>query len=116
MTPEPGSNAMAPPIPARPARRRFRLSVRVLMLLVLALGGGLGWIAHRARVQREAVEVIRRAGGSVGYNRPWSSGATPISQPKPPGPPWLRRLLGPDYFDTATSVHFSEVTVNPLTR
>ena len=58
--------------PGSPAkkRRRFGLSLRALMVLVLILGGGLGWIAHRARVQREAVAAIEKAGGKVDYNLP----------------------------------------------
>jgi hypothetical protein len=28
------------------------------MVLVLIIGGGLGWVIHRARVQREAVAAI----------------------------------------------------------
>ena len=36
-------------------RRRLRISVRGLMALVLIVGGGLGWVIHRAHVQRDAV-------------------------------------------------------------
>ena len=43
---------------------RVRLTVRTLMVLVLVLGGVLGWVVHRARVQREAVAAIKRAGGN----------------------------------------------------
>ena len=38
------------------------------MALVLLLGGGLGWVVHCARVQRDAVSAIRRAGGNVFYD------------------------------------------------
>jgi hypothetical protein len=37
--------------PSLKRRRRVGLSLRVLMLLVLLLGGGLGWWSYRARVQ-----------------------------------------------------------------
>ena len=53
--------------PYRP-RQCFHMSVRVLMVLVLVFGGGFGWVVHRARVQREAVAAIERAGGAVGYD------------------------------------------------
>ena len=94
--------------PAKPAkRRRLKLSLRALMVLVLIVGGGLGWVAYRARVQREAVAIIERHNGSVGYNTSWSlRGPWPPPQ-DPLVPDWLRRSLGPHYFDTATSVHFS---------
>jgi hypothetical protein len=70
-----------------------------MMLLVLILGGALGWIAHRARVQREAVAAIVRAGGDVYYDGEWGS-----VRLRPRGPDWLRGFLGRDYFDTVVSV------------
>ena len=53
---------------AIPWWRRVRISLRGLMVVVLVIGGGLGWVMQRARVQREAVAAIRRAGGSVLYD------------------------------------------------
>jgi hypothetical protein len=54
-------------MPERPSphawRRRLRLSVRGLMVVVLVTGGGLGWVIHRAQVQRDAVAAIKHAGG-----------------------------------------------------
>ena len=61
---------MSEPEHPRPWWRKVRksLSLRMLMVLVLVIGGGLGWIAHRARVQRRAVEAITKAGGTVSYD------------------------------------------------
>jgi hypothetical protein len=45
--------------------------VRALMLLVLLIGGGLGWfvhLRHRAQMQHEAVAAVEKVGGSVLYN------------------------------------------------
>ena len=70
------------------------------MLLVVALACWLGWIVHRARVQREAVAAIVRVGGSVVYDYQW-----PDYDAKPPGPAWLRGLIGRDYFDTVVFVN-----------
>jgi hypothetical protein len=53
----------------RPWWRYLRLSVRGLMLVVLAVGGCLGWWLHLARVQRQAVAAIRGAGGTISYER-----------------------------------------------
>ncbi len=50
-------------------RRWMRLSVRGLMLVVLALAVVFGWIAREARLQKEAVAAIDRAGGWVEYDR-----------------------------------------------
>jgi hypothetical protein len=51
---------------------RMRLSVRALLILVLILGSGFGWVAYRVRVQRDAVAAIKRAGGSVEYDYLWA--------------------------------------------
>jgi hypothetical protein len=54
--------------PSKPPWWRYlRLSVRGLMLVVLAVGGCLGWWMHLAHVQRQAVAAIRAAGGSISY-------------------------------------------------
>jgi hypothetical protein len=95
-------------MPERPVpgswRRRLRISVRTLMVVVLVIGGGLGWVIHRANVQREAVATIERVGGRVGYNWQRSNGAWVFPIPKPPWPDWVRRRLGPHFLDTVTSV------------
>jgi internalin A len=82
---------------------RLRMSVRVLMMLVLLVGGVMGWWVHRARVQRDAVAEILRARGKVHYD--WEVSYVPASamyQPNPSGKPlwprWLITRLGPDYF------------------
>lgn len=51
---------------ATPARRRPRLTLRVLMLLVLVTGAGLGWWARAARREqdRRRVETAIRSAGS----------------------------------------------------
>ncbi len=85
--------------PSNRPRGRLRWSLRASMVLIAILAMGLGWIVNEARAQREAVEVIRRAGGEVYYN--WQVGApnftgSPDAGPKAPA--WLLRLLGVDYF------------------
>jgi hypothetical protein len=45
------------------------------MVLVLITGGGLGWVIHRAQVQRDAVAAIKRVGGHIGYSWQRSNGA-----------------------------------------
>jgi hypothetical protein len=48
---------------SRPWRRFLRFSVRGLIVLVLVIGVGLGWIVRRAHIQRDAVSAITKAGG-----------------------------------------------------
>lgn len=90
-----------PSMPGQPTghpwRRRLRISLRGLMILVLIVGGVLGWIIHRARVRREAVAAIRQAGGTVYYQWQWRDGSyDQAAQPAVPG--WLLDRLGPDLF------------------
>ena len=91
----------------RPWRPRLRLSVRVLMILVLLLGGGLGWVEHRARIQREAVAAIKRAGGSVGYDDAFLGESAQCPAAAPGWKVWLVDHVGIDYVETATDVHLS---------
>lgn len=97
---------MGDPSQARARRSWLRLSIRGLMVLVLILGGGFGWAVHRAHVQRDAVEVIQKAGGRVMYD--WING--PGKPPQPPGPKWFRELVGPDMIDTVVSVSLEKIT------
>ncbi len=94
-----------------------RFSVRTLMVLVLVVGGGFGWIVHRAHVQRDAVAAIKRGGGEVLYE--WhlrelenpkralnaGFGVDPNGQPK--WPKWFVDRLGVDYFGSVKYVRLS---------
>lgn len=109
---------------ARPRRWRdrlpSRLSVRMLMLLVLIVGGGLGWLANRARTQRKAVEAVQAIGGTVRYDfevsfdRPPPPGPAPVKKPEPPAPAWLRKLVGDELFQEVTVVRFPKPLAGPL--
>src|SRR5579863_3049030 len=91
-------------LPTGRRRARVRVSVGTMMVLVLIIGGGLGWVVRRARIQRLAVAAIQDAGGGVTYD--WN--AAPASRALPRRPPfrapqsnmkqWLVAQLGPDYF------------------
>jgi hypothetical protein len=85
---------------------RVRLSVRWLMVLVLALGGAAGWHIQYGRIQSDAVVAIRQAGGTVFYEWEWRDG-----KPLPPAsmPRWRKwpvALLGPDLFGYPVCVQF----------
>jgi hypothetical protein len=73
------------------------------MVLVLVIGGCLGWIVRSARIQRDAVAVIKKAGGSVMYDWEWKDDQ-PIANAKPWAPQWLVNCLGVDYFGNVTHV------------
>jgi internalin A len=82
---------------SHPWRRYLRFSVRGLIVLVLMIGLGLGWLVRSARIQREAVAAINRAGGSVHYRSDPNAGP---SRNKLSG--WKQRVggyVGIDYID-----------------
>jgi internalin A len=88
-------------------RKRLRLSLGAMMIVVLGIGGVLGWVAHRAHLQRDAVAAIttprRNTRGSVYYD--WQFVAGKFDEDaRPRGPKWLRDALGPDVFDTVVIV------------
>ena len=88
---------------SRSWRRNLRFSLRGLIVLVLVIGCGLGWIVRSARIQREAVAAIQKVGGTVYYNWEWAQGSQ-IPNGKPWCPSWLVDRLGVDYFGHVTCV------------
>jgi hypothetical protein len=72
--------------PRKPRRRLFAISVRALILLILVVAAGLGWIVNRAHVQRRAVARIEQARGSISYDYPFSLAGSSWA------PGWLRNL------------------------
>jgi internalin A len=100
-------------VPTLKRRRRFGLSLRLLMLLVLLLGGGFGWLAYRERVQRRAVVEIEAAGGKVYYGLEWEFGPDKeLIARKPRWPKWLVSRVGQDYLGRVIAVHFPSDTTN----
>jgi Leucine Rich repeats (2 copies)/Leucine Rich repeat len=102
---------------------RLRVSVRTLMILVLVLGGGLGWLAYLARqaqIQRVAVTAVRKVGGSVLYDWQFESGKVRvkpgtniISDEVPRWPKWMVDRLGVDAFGFVTDVSFRPSAMSP---
>jgi hypothetical protein len=89
---------------SRPWRRYLRFSVRTFIVVVLVVGGWLGWIARTARIQREEVAAITRGGGMVEYDYGFT--CDKLLLPEQPGA--LDRLfnaIGVDYFSNATVVY-----------
>jgi Leucine Rich repeat len=94
---------------AHTRRRLPRLSVRALIVVVMVIGGGVGWFIRSVRIQRQAVEAIEKVGG-VRYNWLWQSDAA-ASRLKPWTGEWVVNRIGPDYFGHVTSVEImSHVT------
>jgi internalin A len=107
-----GAGEMPEQLSRKTWRRRLRISVRALLVLVLLMGVGLGWIVNGARIQREAVTAIRRDGGVVSYDWDWKYGKWDgwswQTDGKPGVPKWLLDCLGLDYFDHVVSVSLGQ--------
>lgn len=102
---------MSETTPKEPRRRRLAVSVRALMLLVLAIGLVLGWKINRAKTQKRAVALIEKAGGSVVHDYSFDGTHPYKNRESPPAPAWLRARLGDEFFQEVTSVSF----YNPVT-
>ncbi len=101
-----------------PRRRRWAFSLRTLMIFVLIVGGLLGWKANRASRQRQAAAIIRTANGAISYDFQSFPNGTPAATrkaAKPPGPEWLRKWIGDEYFQEISGVSFpGEVSTQVL--
>jgi internalin A len=87
-----------------PTRGRYALGLRTLMILVLVLGGGLGWAVKRANSRRWAVEAVRKAKGTVLFDYQFANEQrNAVGKPWPPA--WLVRLLPQEFFHDVTVVN-----------
>ena len=89
--------------PTKPKRGWYQFSLRTLLLLVVLASIGMSWFAvkrHRAEKQRAAVEAFGKLDGNVYvyYDFHYDADGRPVRAPEPPGPAWLRSLLGVDFF------------------
>jgi hypothetical protein len=100
-------NTVHPKTGSRSWRTYVRFSMRGLLVLILALGVGLGWLVHRAQVQRDLVNAIQRAGGQIWYDWQFKDGRI-VSNGVPPGLKWLVEVLGVDYFADVTVINESQ--------
>ncbi len=85
-------------------RWRFQFSLRSLLVLTVVVAVPFSWLAVEmkgARKQREAVGAIRKLGGWIVYDYEQPT----IPNPQPPGPEWLRKLLGNDFFANVVLVN-----------
>ena len=87
------------------ARARARVSVGGFMVLVLLVGAGLGWTVRKARMQREAVAAVEKAGGFVTYDFGLDASRTRIPR-RPRFIGWLDRCIGRDYIYSVVEVVF----------
>jgi len=84
------------------------LEYPILTLLVIA---PFAEKVQQAERQRQAVEAIREVGGFVGYDYEMDESGFFWTKQEPPGPAWLRRLVGDDFVSDVVNVDFSDTRV-----
>ena len=106
-------------------RRWYQYSLRTLMICVTLFAVACSWFAvkmQQAKKQREAVEKLLKSGGTVLYDYECDkSGHINSKFGNPPGPEWLRKILGNDLFTNVTGADLrnagiSDATLLYLTR
>jgi hypothetical protein len=87
-------------------RWRFQFSIRSLLVLTIAAAVPSSWLeveVRKAREQQEAVETIMKLGRFVvmAYDYQLNASGNFLRNAQVPGPSWLRKLLGDDFFRAA---------------
>ena len=88
-------------------RRWLQFSLRTLFVVVTVFCIWLGIPVRQALDQKRAVEAIRKSGA-----QPRISYEYQIDRSAPPGPEWLRRLVGDDYFFTVVALELRGPNIN----
>lgn len=94
--------------PTAPKRRWFRFSLRALLVLIAIIAIPLAWKVNQVRHQRNVANQIAELGGKITWSRD-------LRQQEPPGPKWLRRWLGDDFFATVHGIVIDETEVTDAT-
>lgn len=85
-------------------RRLLQFSLRTFLAVLTIACVWLGSKVEKVRTQRKIARMVTHDGGQVAYDYEYPlNGAAPRS---PPGPKWLRLLLGDDYFADLVFVEF----------
>jgi Leucine Rich repeat len=88
-------------------RRRVQFSLRSLMIFTLICAVAAGWLCKKIEKkskEQEAVKAIVKSRGEVMYD----------SGSRPPGPGWLRGLLGEHFFSQVDQVTLHHATDTEL--
>jgi hypothetical protein len=76
-------------------------------LAVTLLGVWLGIAVNKANKQRRAVTAIERLGAKIQFDYELDATGQRIPDAQPPGPAWLRKFLGDDYFRKVIGIDFA---------
>ena len=99
-------------------RWRFQYSIRSLLVLVVAVVLPFSWLAvemKAAREQHDSVEALAKVRGKIFYEWQFVADGNLLPNAQPPGPEWLRKLLGGDFFTTVVGADLAN-SVSRLTN
>jgi hypothetical protein len=90
--------------------RWYQYRLRTLLIIMTLLAVWMAWISHCARQQQTAVEKIHALGGNVSYDIQKINGQYFAFDYHaiPPGPAWLRKFIGEDYFQNVVYVELGK--------
>ena len=97
------------------ARRHWlQFRLRTLMFFITVLSLCLGRHVERVHRQRAVAAEVHRRYGRVAYGHHFvsSNGVSEDYDAIPPGPAWLRRIVGDDFFARITQVQFGGGSAN----
>jgi hypothetical protein len=107
--------AKSPKVDAPKRKRRwYQFSLRTLLIVMLVVSipcALLGRKIERKRREREVLDAINKIGGQVHYDyERWSWSLAGTQKKEPPGPGWLRALLGENFFCEVDEAHIVGVS------
>jgi hypothetical protein len=82
--------------------RWYQFSLRSLLIFTAVVAVTCGWLGSkivRKRIEQTVVDALRKKGAQVLYDYNLARNGTP------PGPVWVRRLLGENYFSEVQRLH-----------
>jgi Leucine Rich repeat len=105
--------------PATPKSHSYQDALRsllvfTLLLLCLILGIWFAVTMVYAGKQKAVVEEIENLGGLVWFDYQFDASGKEMPDAEPPGPPWLRRVLGDDFFTNVTKLYVRQFTDEKL--
>lgn len=93
-------------------RWRFQFGIRSLLVLAVIVAILCGWfVSERNETERQRQAVGEIKGGQVWYDYQLDVFGDEVPNARPPGPAFLRKVLGDDFFARVVAVHFRMPTV-----
>jgi hypothetical protein len=89
-------------------RRWYRYSLRTFLIVITLFSLAFGFFYNSVQNERRAAKAIAGAHGDIVYD--WQTlppGSDQSVQPTAPGPQWLRKCLGPHWFDRIVEVRLN---------